>query len=558
MPNATERLARWPALVAAAFGAALFFSQGGYVAIVPTRLDWIKPGSDWAYHLVAWLFYRNAPWQWPVGAIPDLLHPVGSTIVLTDCIPWVALPAKLLSPLLPSPVQLIGPWLFLCYVLAGWFGARLGQALQASPRSAAFIGAFFAISPALMHRVQHEGLTAHFLILWALAAAFSQRRATTLAGAIVPVVAFGVHPYLFAMTLPICLAALVRAAWVDRIVSWRLAGAVTLAMFGVLVLAAWVLGYFDAAFAGGGLGFSHYGTDLAAFVTTQKRSWFLPDLPGSKARWEGYAYLGAGGLFLVVGAIVLEALARGKRDWRRGLPLAVVVLGMALFALADPIRILGEPLVQTTGLWKHFDFLTGAFRTSGRFIWPAYYAVLAAAIGVWILRRPRWAPWVLGFALALQIGESRIGFFGPQFQDTYPTAPRDPAWELARGEYRHLVLFPPRCGDGSGTCCVGFSWRPFRGDTIQMMQVALLGLSTNSSGVGRVDRARHAVACQELFSDVDAGRLDPRTIYQIGGGFEFRFHHANPGAVCGVLDGVSTCVAADAPRAFRVHLAQAR
>jgi hypothetical protein len=550
----SERQARWPVALAAVVGAFLFLSQGGWVALNVTRFDWIQPGSDWAYHTLAWVYFRNAEWQLPLGAIPDLLHPVGSTVVLTDAIPWVALPMKVLAPLFPNPIQLIGPWLFLCYLLAGWFGARLAQALGARPIPAFVVGVFFAISPVLMHRLKHEALAGHFLILWALAAYVSRRKSTTLGAVLVPLVAFGVHPYLFAMVLPISLAALVRAAWVDRLITWRLAAAATGALFAALALVAWPLGYFSAAFAAGGNGFSHYGTDLATFITTQKSSWFFRDLKGHPARWEGFAYLGAGGFLLVASAIVLEILARGRRVWRRTLPLAIVLVPLTLFALAFPWRLFGKPLVDLEWFWRPFGFFTGALRTSGRFIWPLYYAILAGAVGVWLLRRPRFAPIALALVLGLQIADTKTAFFAQQYTARFEPPAWSPAWQLARGEYRHLVLFPPRCGDGSGTCCPGFSVKPFRPDTWLMLHAAKLGLSTNSTGVGRLDRVAHGQACAELGAAVDEGRLDPRTIYQIGGGFEGRFRKGNPDAICAVLDGVLTCVDAEAPAGFREAL----
>jgi hypothetical protein len=546
----------WPAVAAAIVGGGIFLSQGGWAPLDPWRLDWIRPGSDWAYHTVAWLYFRDAPWQVPLGRIPDLLHPVGSTVVLTDALPWISIPLKLVSR---SPLQIVGPWLALCYVLAGWWGARLAQALGARPMAAAIAGVFFALSPVMMHRVEHDALTAHFLLLAALTVAVSARPRQTLWGAVLlPLIAIGVHPYLLAMVYPLALAALLRGAWIDELFPGRVALGAALAMTAALYGLAALLGIPQQSFAVQGSGFGHYGTDLATLFTTQNSSWILPDLPGQQARWEGYGYLGLGGLVLVVSALGLEIARRGAdRRWRRSLPVAVVVLGAALFALADPIRWLGQPLVETTALWRPFEFLTGAFRTSGRFIWPLYYALLAAAIGVWCLRAPRAAPWVLGAFLLLQSIDTKSGFLGLQYRERFDYPARDPRWELARGEYRHLVLFPPRCGDGSGTCCPGFSSKPFKGDTTQMMAMAALGLSTNSTGVGRLDRAAHAIACKDLQADVDAGRLDPRSIYQIGGGFEARFSTNNPGAVCGILDGTLTCVAPDAPAAFRIAL-QAR
>jgi Family of unknown function (DUF6311) len=558
--DGSERLPWWPALAAALFGLALFLSQGGAVGLDVTRTDWMYPGSDWAYHLLGWTYFRDAAWSWPLGDIPGIHYPVGTTLVYMDAMPWIALPMKLLSPILPRPFfQFIGPWLCLCYFLAGWFGARLAQALGARPVAAAFAGAILALSPPLMERVIHEALMGHFLLYWALTVALSPRPRQTLVGAVlVPVIALGVHPYLLAMVFPICLTGLVRGALFDRIFSWQRALAVGGGMCVALVLLALMLGVGGGAFGMSGNGFSHYGTDVTTLVMTQGRSRFLPDMPGHRARWEGFGYLGLGGIALLVSAVYLAIWRRADLRWKRLVPLAVVLVGATLFALADPIRLLGKPLVRTNAFWDQLPLLTGAFRSSGRFIWPLFYALLAAGIALWARLGPRAAPVVFGVVLALQIADLKNGFFSTQFTKRYEWVERDPAWELVAGEYKHLVLFPPRCGDGSGTCCPNFTKAPLRPDTTQMMHSSRLGLTTNSTGVGRADRQKHAIACAELQAAVDGGKLDRETIYQIWGGLEGRFLQANPNVVCAMLDGAQTCVTADAPAAFRQALQRRR
>src|SRR5215468_8938067 len=101
-------------------------------------------GSDWSYHYVGWVYYRQADLHlFPLGAIPGL------AVVL-----------RLFAPVLPATFQYIGLWLLLCFVLMGWFGARLVQALAPSSSSltAALGGALFTLSPPLMMRVPHEAL----------------------------------------------------------------------------------------------------------------------------------------------------------------------------------------------------------------------------------------------------------------------------------------------------------------------------------------------------------------------------------------------------------------
>src|SRR6476619_7656550 len=112
---------RWPQLAAAAFGLFVFVQMGGARIVDPTATHWIKPGSDWGYHWVGWVYFRRGPWGWPLGDTPNLLHPIGTTVGFMDGIPWLALVEKLLSPILPERWQHIGPWLAVCFALEGYY-----------------------------------------------------------------------------------------------------------------------------------------------------------------------------------------------------------------------------------------------------------------------------------------------------------------------------------------------------------------------------------------------------------------------------------------------------
>src|SRR5689334_17548871 len=149
----------WRAPVAAAvLGLIAFFLQGGGSIVDPTDVSWIPPGSDWGYHYVGWLFHRQAPFRlFPLGAIPGLQYPAGTTLGFVDGIPWLAVPMRALFPILPEVFQTIGLWLAACFALMGWCGARLARAIDGSvsPVTAALTGGLFALSAPLMLRLKH-------------------------------------------------------------------------------------------------------------------------------------------------------------------------------------------------------------------------------------------------------------------------------------------------------------------------------------------------------------------------------------------------------------------
>jgi heme O synthase-like polyprenyltransferase len=74
---------------------------------------------------MGWLFFRDTPWTFPLGSVPSLLYPAGTTIGFTDSNPIVSILLKPLSSWLPAEFQFIGPWLAFCFICQGYFGAAL-------------------------------------------------------------------------------------------------------------------------------------------------------------------------------------------------------------------------------------------------------------------------------------------------------------------------------------------------------------------------------------------------------------------------------------------------
>jgi hypothetical protein len=146
--------------------------------------------------------------------------------------------------------------------------------------------------------------------------------------------------------------------------------------------------------------------------------------------------------------------------------------------------------------------------------------------------------------------------FVQRWQRSFPLPAWSAGWELARGEYRHLALFPPRCADSSFPCCAGFSQRPRHEDVYLADLATRAGLTLNSGGTARAFRSRMAPYCRALAADVAGARLDPRTIYWVAKEKQADFRAANPTATCAPLDGELACVSPTAAGRFRELLRQ--
>ncbi len=160
-PTPLRHLPRW---LAALGGLGWFLWLGGGEALRPTHFDWLMR-EDWAMNAVGWLFFRNAPWEFPLGSLPNHFHPYGTSVALTDSIPWAAVLLKPLSGLLPVDFQYIGPRMGLSFALMGYFGARLVETV--SPRAVHQVlgGVLLALAPVMGARFVHPALCTHWLLV---------------------------------------------------------------------------------------------------------------------------------------------------------------------------------------------------------------------------------------------------------------------------------------------------------------------------------------------------------------------------------------------------------
>jgi hypothetical protein len=538
-------------------GLLTFLALYGPAALDPTRLGWLLR-DDFSQHLLGWLFFRNAPLGLPLGAIPGYVHPLGTTLGYTDSLPWVGLLLRPFSGLLPVNFQYIGPWLCLCLVLQGAVGAWVARRLGARVAHQWLIGALLVLSPTLLARMSmsHDALCAHWLIVLLVGLhlipqrdARDARRALQ-GGLALCVLAAGIHPVIAVMVLALAVSLCVRTA-LEGHGGWRGPALAAVANVVAVLVLFHGFGYFGMTGPLAAVGFGDYSADLGTFLNPsgyQDLRWsrFLPSLPRQGGQYEGFGYLGVGGLFALGAALVL--VGRRARDvgrlWRRWAPVALVAVGLAFFALSWRVTWMGEQVADLSALYRPALRWVEAFRSSGRFVWPLYYLVLlGSALALLRLPRPATAPVLLALALVLQGLDVNLGG-GRQAHQGAPwnSRPSDALREAARGR-KHLVLYPPQSHDGSGRGCRAgpmdfhrWAYRAYR-----------LGLTFNSGYVARLDDARAQAYCLGLDADVQAGRLDPETVYlsipeRLG---QFR---AIPGTRCSEEEGLWMCVL-DAPPA---------
>src|SRR5690606_1831671 len=119
------------------------------------------------------------------------------------------------------------------------------------------------------------------------------------------------------------------------------------------------------------VGYGSFRMDLLAYVWPHGSALLpTPVISDAQSAFEGYNYLGAGGII----AIVLGLFSIRRDDLialKSHAVLILVVAGMTLFAITNAISFGGRILFHPSLPVEIFPFST--FRASGRFGWPLGY-----------------------------------------------------------------------------------------------------------------------------------------------------------------------------------------
>ena len=503
---------------------------------------WLLAAGDPAIHQLGWVVFRDEAWTWPPGVMRGYAAPIGTSLGYTDSLPLLALPAKLLSDWLPRPFQYFGAWAFANQLLQALFGYLLMTRTRAGPGSRILGACFFALCPPFIARAGHIALSSHWLLLASL-------YTYTTGPARGPRVYLGqwllwiavsglVHPYLATMVAGIALASLVREVRITARLPTSPACAFAAGLLSLLVAEWWATGLFHfEGMSYAGQGFGYYSMNLLAFVDGMGTARFGPELPLlTEGQREGYAYLGLGGLALVLAAASSGLRRSELRETLRGhLPLLLVCAAFTALAISTRIS-LGDR--QLSAWWIDHplaDFLLGAFRASGRFVWPAYYMLVFACLR--LLLAGRWAPYataLLASVLLIQLADLQVprATFGDR---RYATRLLDPRWDRALAKRARVVTVP------------SYQRSLDHGDDYRYF-VELAARHDAAITAGPAARQPEAALKREkrrLREQLQRGELDADALYVFSAALFERHRRAlEARATCESWDGYAVCLAA--------------
>lgn len=363
----------------------IFCSIYGFKILNPMYTDWLLAGGDLSQHYLGWVAYRESAWHFPIGMADTLAYPNLTSIIFTDSIPVFAVFFKLLSPILPSSFQYFGLWGIMCFVLQGILSARILKKYITNNISLIISSLIFVYTPVMLWRMyEHTALAGQWILLLGLEPLFSYKKYANssrlyITAAIIGILSPLIHIYFVLMNGII----LFGICFLDIIGYKRIKQSLlTLtAYLTTAILITYLFGGFssDMQATNGGLGL--FSFNLNAFFNPQGWSCIFQELPlRFSQQYEGFGYLGAGCILLLVFSLTLfmgnlNAPEQLKKHWKEAAALILISIITILCALSPVITLEDKTIIEL----KLPELITkcwSIFRASGRIIWIAIYIIM--------------------------------------------------------------------------------------------------------------------------------------------------------------------------------------
>jgi hypothetical protein len=521
-------------------GALFFLLVFGWRIVNPLNIQWLLSANwDHAEHYLGWYAFSREPWLLPPGRIVSLNAPIGTSVGITDSLPFAAILLKPLSKLITVEFQYMGLWLLSCFALQGAFASILLR--RAFPRLEGRIlaAAFFITSPILLYRLPrgHEALCGQWTLLAALWLYFESRNPAKgkfpFAGWSALILFLGaLHPYLCAMAVSVYAAACV-GRWEDAGGAFfKTAARRSAFMFAALFTLWYLVGYFETGSARGLLGYEYgyYSMNLLSPVNPGGYSVLYKGWPVGPGQGEGFGYIGAGMMALTaVSVFVAVKKPPAAAILRRHLPLVVLCLLLAAFAVSTNVMAGDKTIVAINHRVLN---VFSVFRATGRFFWPVYYMIFFTTL-VFLSRRVSRGclTVILAAALILQIIDiSRMFTTSAPYRSggRYENPLKSELWNTIDRNCAKIVLVPPDANNSP--------WLPFTYYAVGK------GKSTNVFYVGRNDYAVLDANNRALIKGVAEGRVEPDALYVLDARYAGLIKESAGNAVeCRVVDGFNVC-----------------
>lgn len=368
--------------VVAILSALLFCTIYGVNILNPSYTAWLLiENGDLTQHYLGWKAYRFSEWHFPLGMIDRITYPYLTSIIFTDSIPILAVFFKICSPLLPEEFQYFGLWGIVSFILQGVLSARILKNFTDNKYAIITASLIFVLAPAMLFRMYvHTALAGQWLLLLGLELIFSyecykKSIRNYIMALLIGVLSSSVHIYLLFMNgiilLGYCVLDVLKSGEKDTSIKigsiYFLSSLVTIALLGGFSS--------DVNAASGGLG--TFSFNLNGLFNPQGWSSILPNLNIRPGQYEGFAYLGAGAIVLLILSISVFIYKKRIIDDRHTSIALFVICSITVFVAASPAVYFGTQKIYSIFSIPNFILnLWSVFRASGRISWILVYIVM--------------------------------------------------------------------------------------------------------------------------------------------------------------------------------------
>lgn len=448
-------------IVAALLGGIAFVLIYGVKILNPLYTDWLLTGGDLSQHYLGWEFFRRSDWYFPLGLTDQLAYPLKTSVIYTDSIPIFAVFFKLFRSILPRQFQYFGIWGLLCFVLQGYYAAKiLGE--RSSSKTVILAGSiFFIVSPVMVFRMYyHTALAAHWLIL--LAIYFYSKHEKEYRDIFKPVMQWGIlgiligsiHLYFVPMCGAILLGYILCSIWKERKIRIRFFYPGISFSVG-LFLTVYLLGGFSSGADTGTNNLGLFSFNLNALLNPMSYSTLLKNTSlwnwpfYTQGQYEGFSYLGMGIILLCVCGIglMIKNICRRKKPSVYQIMTVLMSVGLIALAASPTITWNDKLLLQlpySSTIYKYW----GIFGSCGRMAWPVVYFLMVfgiTSIGNMKWKRKEIAGVVLILACMVQVvdlsGQLYKRHENYSEKVVYQSPLTGTVWDdiITSGEYKHVV-----------------------------------------------------------------------------------------------------------------------
>ena len=350
-----------------------------------TNINWITD-KDTLIAQLAWKFFYNDNWHFPLGKNPNYGIEIGNSIVFTGAVPFLSIIFKIFKNFLPNNFQFFSFWIFLCFFLQLLFSYLIVYHFTQNKKYSVISSFFFILSPILFYRIpMHISLVGQWIILASFfAETITKEKIKFYYWISILIISSLIHFY-FTLMLSLIYFVIVFDRFLIEKKFSKLLKEIFVPFFSLLLMM-YLSGYFEISLPDSlGYGYGYYKANILSFInpasTAYNFSWsnFIPMIQTNEGEYEGFGYLGLGGIIL----FILLTFNFVKREpllgFKKNRPYYLLIIIFFILAISNTINF-GSFVLLDTPLPKFLYAPLSIIRASGRFIWPIYYLILIVGL----------------------------------------------------------------------------------------------------------------------------------------------------------------------------------